>query len=230
MFGITKVMALENSSKITPVYVPYATLLSSFDALKVNGIPASGIIDKSIWDTQSGTVQAQLILAYKFLGIINEQKVVAQGLPSIVNAEVEQRKAILKRIIEDKYQPVIAQGLTTTSPAQFEEAFRKFDINGSTLVRAIRFFVKACAELGIPINKRFVERAKPSLPRKKRAPQANSARGATEETPPVTPSPNAGWEEQLLAKFPPFDPSWPDPLKTKWFEGFERLMGAKPGQ
>jgi hypothetical protein len=32
--------------------------------------------------------------------------------------------------------------------------------------------------------------------------------------------------EMLLAKFPEFDPNWPDPLKTKWFEGFERLMKA----
>src|ERR1700738_856983 len=26
---------------------------------------------------------------------------------------------------------------------------------------------------------------------------------------------------QLLAKFPPFDPTWTDDLKAKWFEGFQ---------
>jgi hypothetical protein len=33
----------------------------------------------------------------------------------------------------------------------------------------------------------------------------------------------------LLAKFPEFDPAWPDPIKAKWFEGFEQFMkGAAP--
>jgi hypothetical protein len=29
---------------------------------------------------------------------------------------------------------------------------------------------------------------------------------------------------QLLGKFPSFDPGWPDDIKKKWFEGFDRLM------
>jgi hypothetical protein len=29
---------------------------------------------------------------------------------------------------------------------------------------------------------------------------------------------------QLLAKFPPFDPTWTDDLKAKWFEGFQQFM------
>jgi hypothetical protein len=32
------------------------------------------------------------------------------------------------------------------------------------------------------------------------------------------------WEEKLLSKFPEFDPLWPEPIKTKWFECFERFM------
>jgi len=30
---------------------------------------------------------------------------------------------------------------------------------------------------------------------------------------------------QLLEKFPTFDPTWPDEIKAKWFEGYERLLG-----
>lgn len=32
------------------------------------------------------------------------------------------------------------------------------------------------------------------------------------------------WAEQLLAKFPQFDPAWPDDVKSKWFDAFDRLM------
>jgi hypothetical protein len=30
--------------------------------------------------------------------------------------------------------------------------------------------------------------------------------------------------EKLLEKFPPFDPNWPDPIKEKWFAGFDQFM------
>lgn len=35
------------------------------------------------------------------------------------------------------------------------------------------------------------------------------------------------WAEQLLAKFPQFDPAWPDEVKLKWFDGFDRLMKGR---
>lgn len=35
---------------------------------------------------------------------------------------------------------------------------------------------------------------------------------------------DANWAEQLLAKFPQFDPAWPDDVKGKWFDAFDRLM------
>jgi hypothetical protein len=34
----------------------------------------------------------------------------------------------------------------------------------------------------------------------------------------------ASWNELLLAKFPSFDPAWPDEVKTKWFASFNELM------
>lgn len=216
----------------TAVYVPYATFISALDGLRQHGIPRSGIIDKSIWDTQSGTVRAQLILAFKFLGLIDDQRHVAGGLEPLVLAAPEERKKLLRAIVEEKYKTILSLDLTTISQGQLDEAFRKLGVSGSTLQRAIRFFVKACVELGIPIAKRFSERTRASGPRKKRAP--NGARRHSDDSAPPPPPDEAArkstdtWEQQLLGKFPSFDPSWPDQLKTKWFEGFERLMGAKP--
>jgi hypothetical protein len=34
----------------------------------------------------------------------------------------------------------------------------------------------------------------------------------------------SGVVEKLFAKFSDFDPSWPDDLKAKWFEGFDQFM------
>ncbi|MGD1072926.1 MAG: hypothetical protein ABSB15_22620 [Bryobacteraceae bacterium] len=219
----------ENITLTTPAYVPYATLISSLDALRNHGIPASGKIDKSIWESQSGSIRGQLILSYRFFGLIDPQNRVLPSLQALVNAV--DRKPLLRKIIEEKYRDVIALDLTTISPGQLTEAFEAFGISGSTLKTAMRFFIKACTELGIPIAKRFSDRTRSTGPRKKRS--ANGSRRG-DVTPPsdlTTPQHHVKgtWEEQLLGKFPTFDPSWTDDLKAKWFEGFGRLMGAKPG-
>jgi hypothetical protein len=214
-------------TQTTPVYVPYATLISSLDALQKNGIPSSGVIDKTIWDTQSGTIRGQLILAYKFLGFIDGNRKVLPTLPPLVAAAGDDRKPLLRKVIEDKYRSVISEGLATISPGQFNDAFRKLNVDGSTLTRATRFFVKACVEVGIPIAKRFSERTRASGPRKKRAPNSGKQIDEVIVNKPGG-TPETTWEEKLLEKFPKFDPEWSEELKTKWFEGFGRLMGAKP--
>lgn len=35
------------------------------------------------------------------------------------------------------------------------------------------------------------------------------------------------WAEQLLTKFPQFDPAWSDDVKLKWFDAFDRLMKGR---
>lgn len=221
-----------DDSTTAPVYVPYATLLSALDTLKQHGIPRSAVIDKTVWDSQSGAIQGQLILGFKFLGLIDDQRRTLPPLPPLVAASAEERKPLLKKIIEDKYRSILSLDLMTVSQGQLDEAFRAFNVSGSTLVRATRFFLKACAELGIPIAKRFSERARSTGPRRKRAP--NGSRQASNVAPvaevnTATASQKAGtWESQLLEKFPSFDPGWSEELKAKWFAGFERLMGSKP--
>jgi hypothetical protein len=218
---------MTSTQSTTPVYVPYPTLTSALDALRQHGIPRTGKIDKTIWDTQSGAVQGQLILGFRFLGLIDEHKAVLPALPPLVAASVEERKPILKKIIEDKYRDILSLDLMTISQGQLEEAFRKFGISGSTLMRATRFFVKACSELDIPIAKRFSERARPTGPRKKRASNGSTQTEDRTSNDSMRHDYSGGWEEKLLEKFPAFDPNWADDLKAKWFEGFERLMKVK---
>jgi len=214
---------------LAPPYVPYATFTSALDALKNHGIPASGKIDKTIWESQSGSIRGQLILAFRFLGLIDANNHVLPTLPPLVNAASPvERKPLLKKLIEDKYRGIIALNLQTISPGQLDDAFRKLGISGSTLKAATRFFIKACAELGIPIAQRFSERTRATGPRGPRKKKVASGPNKSNGHDHVQHGGNGSWEEQLLGKFPSFDPAWSDELKAKWFAGFERLMGAKP--
>jgi hypothetical protein len=214
---------------ITPPYVPWATFISALDALRNHGIPASSKIDKTIWESQSGSIRGQLIQAFKFLSLIDEGSRVLPALPTLVAAQsAEERKPLLKKLIEQKYRDIIALNLQTISPGQLDDAFRKLGISGSTLKAATRFFIKACGELGIPIAQRFSERTRATGPRGPRKKKAANAQNKPNGQDPVQHVGNGSWEEQLLSKFPSFDPAWSDELKTKWFAGFERLMGAKP--
>lgn len=36
------------------------------------------------------------------------------------------------------------------------------------------------------------------------------------------------WREIVLAKFPAFDPQWPDDAKLRWFDAFLRLLNNDP--
>jgi hypothetical protein len=224
-------MTTDTQGTPTPVYVPYATLISSLENLKTHGIPGTGIIDKSIWDTQSGAIQGQLLIAYRFLGLIDDKNHLLPSLPTLVKASTEERKKLLRGIVEEKYKAVVALDLKTVTQGQLEEAFRAFNVSGSTLVRAIRFFIKACQENGIPISARVADKmrgtASGTSQRKRKG--ANNSKKEV-DVPPVEHGPaQKGIEDKLLDKFPPFDPSWPDAIKTKWFDGFERLMKSSLG-
>jgi hypothetical protein len=208
--------------------------MSSLDSLKKNGIPSTGKIDKTLFDSYAGSVRTQLLGAYRFFGLTDNNNLVEPLLPELVNSDTEARKRLLKGLIEQKYARILALDLGTISQGQLDEAFRTFNINGSTLVRAERFFVKACVELGIPISKRISEKsagkstANPARSTKGRSKSGGAKRDNKAENMSAKPVPRTPtWEDKLLNKFPVFDPKWPDDLKAKWFEGFERFMGAK---
>jgi hypothetical protein len=215
----------------TPVYVPYATLISSIDSLKRDGIPGTGKIDKTLWDNQSGAVQGQILLAYRFLGLIDEHNRVLPALVQFVNGTPEARKAQLREIVEARYHKVIALGLDTVTQGQLEECFRTFGVGGSTLTRAIRFFVKACQETGISISTRVAGKSHAAPAPTATTKRRRAANGSKHEDA----GSNGGnsrehtstWDEKLLEKFPAFDPAWNADLQAKWFDGFGRLMGAK---
>ena len=160
-------MATEQPVKLNPPSLPYKTLISSLENLG-QGIPPQ--LDRTIWKNQPGTVQSLILSAYKFLGLMTESNQPTDLLRTLV----EHRMAptpILKRIIEDKYKPILAHNLSTMTitilSTRFEETF---SIEGETKKKSMRFFLQACKANGFVMSKFLLDQTRASAgPRKRRA-------------------------------------------------------------
>lgn len=155
----------EETSAATPAYLPFKTLTNTFDTLADN-VPNR--IDKSAFPGQSGSGQYQLMLAFKFFGLINDDGKPMPILHELATRDEAKRKAALKKLIDQKYAPLIALNLMKTTPAEFAEKMTEvYNITGDTRLKATRFFLNAAEYLGIAVS--------PLLLRDKTKPVGNGA-------------------------------------------------------
>jgi hypothetical protein len=152
-------------------------------------------------------------------------------LKAFVDAhETDQFPALLLDVLKEVYPYVFALDLSTATPTMFADAFKASGAKGDDALRKCRtFFTHAAKQAGVVFGPRLANGSvprSPSAPRRK-AKAAKAKDDAGTGTPPPPPPP-AGPDNsilgQLLGKFPPFDPTWPDEIKTKWFAGFEQFM------
>jgi hypothetical protein len=156
----------------TPAYIPWRTFVNTLDALAQN---MPNRIDKSAFVGQSGAVQSQLILAFRFFGLIDDAGKPSPVLHAIAITNEAARKAELRRLIEQRYAPLIGLNLMKTTPAEFAEKMTDaYNITGDTRIKATRFFLNAAEYVGIDVSPRLLrDKTKtigaPSAPRKRRA-------------------------------------------------------------
>jgi hypothetical protein len=223
-------MAAQSEQVTKPPYVAYRTFVNSLNKLQERGIP--GRIDSSVFAGQSGSGIAALLAAYKYLGLMEESGAPSAALKELVELGESERGPLMRALIEGRYEflrpPTIVLADATTQ--QIEAAFREQGIKGSTITKAVSFFLNAAQDAGIEVSKHIktpqpkrnggggtkTRRAKPSV--------------GTPSPPPGDPHPQRHGKvspvELLLAKFPDFDPTWPEDIKKNWFESFGALRGA----
>jgi hypothetical protein len=157
----------ENKGKATPPYLPYKTLISSLENLG-QGVPPK--IDRSIWKNQPGSVQSQILSAYKFLGLIDD---LTNPTP-MLRKLVEQRASpasVLKPLIEDRFSEVLTHDLATMTTAMLNNEFETvYGVDGDVKKKATRFFLQAAKANGMTLSKFLLDQTRTSSgPRKKRA-------------------------------------------------------------
>jgi hypothetical protein len=218
----------------TPPYVAYATFKTLLDDLKTNGVPPQ--IDKSVLKRFSGGVGNQLLMALKSLGLVTDQNMPTTNLvPMVRDYGTDNYAKQLKLALNHGYPFLGSIDLATATPSMFAEAFRNATgAKEDVLQKCRRFYLQAAQDAGISIGPRIANGGN-AAPRANGSPAASAPkrpvrparRGPPPSKPPAAPTGAAiDIKTQLVGKFPDFDPAWPDDIKAKWFEGFQKLMAT----
>lgn len=220
----------QTQEKAVPPYVAYRTFRNFLDGLRRHAMPSR--IDRTLMTSMSYGSQAALLAALKYLGLIKADGVPTAQLQSLVGASGDKAKAMaLYNVIRASYPYLFANSfdLSRATPGELEERLRSgASIKGSTVKKVVSFFLGAAKDANITLSPHMaaVKAGPPAgVPRRKGNGRKGRRRKESIETRVEQPPVSGDLVSQLLAKFPTFDPDWPDGIKSKWFEGFEKLMG-----
>lgn len=232
-------MTSDKSRKRLPPYISYRTFENFLSRLQQQ-IPAR--IDRSYWgETLSGSTGTQLMAALRFLDLVDANSRPTNRLKMLVSAKGEQKPVALKDVTEDAYSFILrsALDLQNATYAQLEEIFHdNFQLTPDVCRKCIKFFVSLASSSGTTLSPFVTKRVRwthmasgtsgsKSVPKKMaRRAKRNALIPQHSAIPEETPS--TSLQAQLLAKFPAFDPTWSDEVKSKWFTAFDELLRRYP--
>jgi|SRR5579872_6054048 len=155
----------ENNKQSAP-YLPFRTFLGSLDALN-HGVPP--LIDRSIWRTQPGGVQGQIMGALRFFNLIDEGNKPTENLRRLIEKPEHREKAI-RALLEWSYADLIKGDLTKMTAKMLEDGMEQYGVSGETKKKAVTFFLQAAkfADLALSPYLQAQIRATPGTRRKRR--------------------------------------------------------------
>jgi hypothetical protein len=213
----------------TPPYISYKTFSGFMDRLYQRGVPNR--IDRSFLAFLSGSNQSHLLAALRYLGLISPVGVRTDRLEALVKSVGAEYAPSLREVLKQSYPFLFNRfDLRRATLQEVEDKFSDAGASGDTVRKCIAFFLSAARAADIPTSP-FIT----GIRRRRRSASLASARDpklATgegfsklhDEGVGNRSIGTAGCAELLVAKFPQFDPTWPDEIKLTWFESFQKLM------
>lgn len=142
----------------SPPYVPWVTFKSFMQELSTSVIPL--VMDGGMYRGKSGSTQSELRVALRFFGLTEgEDNRTTPRLHTLTAAsnDPEAFKAELQTLLPESYAPIIeGLDLERGTRVQIEQAFEdKGGLKSTAKTKAIRFFLSAMGEAGIPVSPHF---------------------------------------------------------------------------
>lgn len=222
---------MNNTEKPLPPYVSYKKFKDFLQFISTEGLPPC--IDKSFWEGKfSATAGSQITGALRFLKLTDNDNKPEEIFKNWSSADEEEQKKILSGVIKDAYKDIFSIDIVKATSQQLDNAFSKYyKAEGEVKQKCITFFKVFSQDVGIKLSTYIVRRKK----RQKRIDQKNNKKTiiTNNKVGGIVPSSkikteDKDWNILLLEKFPEFDPSWNDEIKSKWFSAFDELMKRKP--
>ena len=219
-----------NESKKEGVGVPYTsfkTLLNTLDRMKEQG-GAPSRVDRSYLSNMPGGERGIFMTALKYLGLMTAEQEPTAEMHELVEADEPTRKVLIGQIVERVYETPLALPKRATQ-SQLEGVFREYGVTGSTLRRAIAFFLAATEFAGIERSPHF------KLPaRDRNKPKTKLANGST-ITPPAPEPPHAPRVRHELDGLDPFivglvrrlpapGEVFPSSMRKVWIDAAENIF------
>ncbi len=155
-------------SHVSPPYVPFKTLDGFVSLMRSKGLPHQ--IDRSVMPKMSGIMQKQLLQALRFLGLVNESDEVTDAMKQLVGAtEPDAIRKKFATIVESSYARILG-GVNVASATykQLADRFRdEGKVDGDTLTKSIRFYLKALSSAGLAHSSHLLMRQKRTTTAKK---------------------------------------------------------------
>lgn len=146
--------------------------------------PVPQVLDRAVMAGRGGSARTELYVALRFFGLMDGDKKPTPVLLELVEDPTPEK---FRRLVEDRYQKLIALDLATATPTQVGECLAEIGSTPSTVVRARTFFLKAAEFVGIEVGKTL--QTAPSPPARKRAGRKSRKTKASEEQAPPPPPP-----------------------------------------
>jgi len=146
-------------------YLPFRTFQSAIESLE-HGIPKK--LDRTMWPSQSGLVQSQILMAFRFLGLVDQEDHPMDVLHAFVSVK-ETRPDTLQGLLIASYPDLVEHDLTKMTPKMIDDEMERYHVSGETKRKAVTFFLRAAKFAGMPMHPLLSSMVRNTGPRKRKA-------------------------------------------------------------
>lgn len=138
---------MEKEQNLLAAYLPFNTFLTGLDHLAAISIPNK--IETSTFPSMSNHNKAQMMSALRFFDLIDKDGIPKPALDDLAHKK-DQRKALIKGLIETHYPDIVALDFSKMTTSQLETALagKRYNVSGDTRKKAKTFLLKAAQYAG----------------------------------------------------------------------------------